>query len=51
MERNYQTTSIPHRFLLSNFEKYCTIFKPLFMAESTCFRRFRFSTFIVCFVS
>jgi hypothetical protein len=31
MEQNYQTTSISHRFLLSNFEKYCTTFKPLFM--------------------
>ena len=35
----YETTFIPQYFLYSISKKYCTNFKPLFMAESTYFHR------------
>ena len=39
MEKNYETICIPHHFLDSISEKYCTNCMPLFLAESTQFHK------------
>ena len=51
MDQIYKKTCIPHHFLYSIFDKYCTNFKPLILAESTYSQHFPLFYLIDLFVN